>query len=426
MIFTSTRDKSLEVTFSQAILEGLAPDGGLFVPKNFPNIKLVDFDELETIPEIAKQFLGYFIDEGDLKENLPAICEKAFSFKIPLIPLDKNTHLLELYHGPTGAFKDVGARFLAQCLEYIDTRRTVLVATSGDTGSAVASAFYGLNNVNVAILFPKDKISDFQEMQLTCWDGNIISLKVRSDFDACQKMVKDAFRSDNFVQYKLTSANSINIGRLLPQCVYYVAASLWYSRKHGNNANFIIPTGNMGNALAGIWVKFLGFPIDRIILSCNSNDVIPKYFESNTFESAPSKQTLANAMDVGNPSNFERYIDLLNTNNVTSESLQITAFSVDDDRIKTSIFESKKIWNKIICPHTATATYIQHKQKLDDAIIVATAHPSKFREVVEPIIHQQIEIPNDLQKLSHNPRKFIEIDPLLESVAYCLQKFGSI
>ncbi|MFV2016354.1 MAG: threonine synthase, partial [Candidatus Heimdallarchaeota archaeon] len=306
MKFRSTRDTDTNTSLSDTLVQGLASDGGLFVPIKFPDYQLDDFLELDSLSEIAVHFLQPFFNGDRLQDHLKSICDNSFTFEIPLKYIDTNLAILELFHGPTGAFKDVGARFLAQCLGKLDMNLKILVATSGDTGSAVAAAFHEVRGVNVYVLYPKGMISDFQETQLTCWSDNITSLRIDGDFDTCQKMVKKAFSDNNLkLKHNLTSANSINIGRLLPQCVYYVSSSISYFKQHQRSASFVIPTGNMGNALAAIWVKEMGFPIDQIILACNENDTIVDYIQSNKYTPKISIRTLANAMDVGSPSNLE-------------------------------------------------------------------------------------------------------------------------
>ena len=402
MRFISTRDDNLSVSLSETILSGLASDGGLFVPEKFPKFTIDDFDSGKSLQEIAIILLKPFF-AGDILENkLESIINKALNFDIPVKKI--NSYLvLELFHGPTGAFKDVGARFLAQCFAELEEQRTILVATSGDTGSAVASAFYGLKNTKVVILYPKNKISAFQEMQLTCWDNNILSLRVDSDFDTCQNYVKQAFNDGQFEQFNLSSANSINMARVLPQMIYYAASSINYYREHNTPPSYIIPTGNMGNALACIWCKHMGIPVDRIILSTNSNDTIPIYLETGEFRAKASISTLANAMDVGNPSNLERY----RLGNINTE---LQSYSVTDEQISKTIKQVYESTGYAICPHTATAFYgLNNFEYLDNKILVSTAHPAKFADIVEPLIGHKIDIPNVLGELSKREEKVTDI-----------------
>jgi len=422
MKFTSTRS-DITVTLSTALKQGIAPDGGLYVPTELPTYTVDDFTSIDDLNQIAKSFLAPFFSDDNLEKMLDQICEETFSFPIPLRELPTGSHILELFHGPTGAFKDVGARFLAQCLSKIEDNLLVLVATSGDTGSAVAASFYRQSGVQVIILYPKDKISEFQEKQLTFWDENVLTLRIRGDFDKCQQLVKLAFHDQRRKQkYGLTSANSINIGRLLPQCVYYVQASLQYYRQYGKAPNLIIPTGNMGNALAAIWVKQMGLPISHIWMATNENTSIPEYFASGEYHPQPSIATLANAMDVGDPSNMERYLHLVEKNQEIEK--EIFAVSVSDEHIAESITEMSKSGVNV-CPHTATAVYVQQKYKIEDAILIATADPFKFKSIVSkysvlgvepsavlrPYLDSAIhvtEIPADLEELFNQIERFRE------------------
>ncbi len=422
MKFRSTRSKSEVVNLSDAIIKGLASDGGLYVPVNFPKFKVDEFIPLDSNVEIAYKFLLPFFKNDLLSDKLKEICESSFTFPLPLKTLNERLSVLELFHGPTGAFKDVGARFLANTLEKLPGKRTILVATSGDTGSAVASAFYKRQRSQIGILYPSGKISEFQEMQLTCWDTNVISYRVDADFDSCQSLVKQAFSDEGLRRnMNLSSANSINIGRLLPQCVYYVKASVEHYAKYGRYANFIIPTGNMGNALACIWVRKMGFPIKKIILSCNSNLTIPEYFQTRIFHGRPSVKTLANAMDVGNPSNMERFLDLEEQN----PQKDLSSISVSDTEIKTAILECYERLGYIICPHTATAYHAFRNSDIEEAIIVSTAMPVKFKEVIEPIVRKSIPIPVKFNEMMNRPRNYVEIQPLYELLKKSiLEKFS--
>ncbi|MDQ3804815.1 MAG: pyridoxal-phosphate dependent enzyme, partial [Acidobacteriota bacterium] len=254
MKYVSTRSSSPALGLSAAVQASLAPDGGLYVPEQFPAFAARDFDGLESLPEIAERFLRPFFEGDELAPHLGAVCREAFSFAVPLSELDETTAVLELFHGPTAAFKDVGARFLAACVSRLPGRRTVLVATSGDTGGAVAAAFHGRTGVEVVILFPLGLVSPRQQQQLTCWGGNVRAFAVRGDFDACQRVVKLAFADREWGRAKgLLSANSINLGRLLPQAAYHAAAGLWYLRRRGARPGLVVPTGNLGNAVAGFW-----------------------------------------------------------------------------------------------------------------------------------------------------------------------------
>lgn len=415
MKFRSTRTHDRYYSFSEALQLGLADDGGLFVPETFPKYDLNDFQDLYTFPEIAYRFLQPFFKGDSLDSMLKYICSHAFNFPLPLVRISEHREQFELFHGPTGAFKDIGARFLAQCMHALNVPITVLVATSGDTGSAVAAAFHKMDKIKVVVLFPKGKISAFQEKQLTCWDSNILSLRVQSDFDACQRLVKTVF-ADQALKHKfhLSSANSINIGRLLPQCAYYVAASLWYHQQTGAKANFIIPTGNMGNALAAIWARFMGFPISKIGLATNANTTISEYFASGKFIPRESIATIANAMDVGNPSNMERYLDL-------APQTDVFTYSVADEQIRTIIQQIHSKYGKAVDPHTATAYALQDEEAY---IVVSTAHPAKFADIVEPLIGT-VPLSSNLQKAFERPVQVVEIADDLEQLVEEIEKFTS-
>ncbi len=409
MKIVSTRDSDIATTLSAAIARGLADDGGLFVPERWPVFETRHFARVETLPEVARILLQPFFAGDPLERHLPDICHDAFNFPVVLRPLpDKgNTGVLELFHGPTAAFKDVGARFLAACIQRMqrdgDQPLTVLVATSGDTGGAVAAAFHDRPGVEVVLLYPRGMVSPRQEKQLTCWGGNVRACRVDGVFDDCQRLVKQAFSAAGLAGKRLSSANSINIGRLLPQTVYYAAAALWNWRETGKKASFVVPTGNLGNAVAAIWARHMGLPIEEITLATNANRVIPDFLDSGQWQPRQSVATLASAMDVGDPSNMERlrhlypgYEELLR---------QVSAWAVTDEQIEKQIVHDYRVHGQLWCPHTATAMYVydRHVDKTDDVkqIVVATAHPAKFETVIEPLIDDTIPVPPALEKLLH-------------------------
>jgi threonine synthase len=417
MYYTSTRDKSIRKTLSEAMLGGLADDGGLFVPETIPKINLADFTPDLSYPEFAEKLLHTFFAGDILDDQLKEICQEAFTFPIPLTQVNKNTFLLELSHGPTSSFKDIGARFLAACLNRLSEKQktTILVATSGDTGSAVASAFYQKPNINVIILYPKGQVSERQEHQITCWDDNINALAVKGSFDDCQRLIKSAFQDEWWKTHThLSSANSINIGRLLPQLTYYAYCSMQFYHQHKAQAGFIIPTGNLGNATAGYWAKLIGFPIREITLSTNANKAVPDYLQSGKFKARPSIATVANAMDVGNPSNFERLYDTYKNYLIFKEN--VTAYSVSDEEIKSTIKEYYEKYNIILCPHTATASFVREKLSAQPWIVVSTADASKFDTVIEPILKTVIPIPASLQTLLERKTYVHEIEPDLNEI----------
>src|SRR5437016_5916086 len=355
----STRSASQPVTLSEAIRQSIAPEGGLYVPESFPTFNAEEFAELNSWKEIGKRLLEPFFRDDDLRNHLWDICDEAFNFPITLSFLNNETAVLELFHGPTAAFKDVGARFLTACVARMPGRRAIIVATSGDTGGAVAAAFAERSDVEVVILFPKEKISARQQQQLTCWGDHVRAFAVRGVFDDCQRIVKTAFADREWSERRgLLSANSINLGRLLPQTVYYAASSLWYFRQLGAPPGYIIPTGNLGNAVAAFWTKAMGFPIREIVLATNRNRTLPDYFETGDWSPQPTVATLANAMDVGNPSNFER---LQNLHSLALLRQIARAFSVTDEEISQTIAAGIDRWEQIWCPHTATAVHVRER-----------------------------------------------------------------
>src|SRR5690606_33962233 len=299
-----------------------------------------------------------FFADDRLASALPELCEEAFDFPIPLRELTTGTAVLELFHGPTAAFKDVGARFLAAALSRLNAGResplTILVATSGDTGGAVAAAFHGREGVRVIVLYPLGRVSPRQEKQLTVWGGNVRALAVRGDFDACQRMVKEALADPELQgRARLSSANSINLGRLLPQMVYYADASLRYLREHGVAPGFIVPTGNLGNAVACLWAQQVGMPIREVVVATNANPAISHYLTSGRWEPRPTIAALATAMDVGNPSNFERFDQL--SGGWTQARRRMRAIRVTDEEIRATIRSGPTRWGEVWDPHTATA-----------------------------------------------------------------------
>jgi threonine synthase len=392
MKFKSSRSSNQNaISLNEALSAGLAPDGGLFIPDHIEKININE----GTLPEVAKQLLKQFFKGDLLESHLSNICDKTFNFPCKLSDITSELSHLELFHGPTAAFKDYGARFLARCYGHLDKERVILVATSGDTGGAVAAAFDGVKNTKVVVLYPKDGVSLLQEHQLTCWSENILSLRVEGTFDDCQRLVKEAFVDVDFKnQYSLTSANSINIGRLMPQMTYYAYSSLKYFNSKNVKPNYIIPTGNMGNAMACFWSKASGLPIGDIILVTNANDIIPKALETGKLVAKPSVKTLANAMDVGLPSNFERYETLKGD----SDIYQTKSYSVNDEQIKEAMKGAFGDHRLSLCPHTATAYYIWKREKIANAIIVGTAHPAKFQEVSDSV-GIKTELPKSLTKI---------------------------
>ncbi len=415
MQFASTRGKSPTVTASTAILQGLAPDGGLYIPEAFPAPDTLGITASMPYHEMALRMLTPFFTGDQLETELEEICREAFSFPVPLHWYNNRQAVLELFHGPTAAFKDFGARFLAGAMERLTeesgTPLTILVATSGDTGGAVAAAFHGKRSINVKVLFPHRRVSKRQEKQLTCWGDNVMAYAVNGAFDDCQRMVKRAFMDrDLATRYHLTSANSINLGRLLPQSVYYMYAAMQFEKRNGHAPVVVIPSGNVGNSVGAYWARAMGAPIERIILAVNANRTIPDYLESGVYEPRESIATLANAMDVGDPSNMERLIALFGDIECIRE--QVSAISVSDREIRESI---RKVWKShryAVCPHTAAGERVRNTAvPSENSIVVATAHPAKFDTIVEPLIDRELDIPVSLKALLEKESACSLIEP---------------
>ena len=419
MRFASTRGRAPEVGFSAALVQGLAPDGGLYVPQSWPQFGLEGWPAQAELPTLAEPLVQRFAEGDALALRAGEIVRDAFNFPAPLVPLtaDGRLSVLELFHGPTAAFKDFGARFLAACMTRIRAGNPkplrILVATSGDTGGAVAAAFHRRPGIEVVVLFPKGLVSPTQERQLTCWGDNVTSLAVRGTFDDCQRLVKEAFQDPNLqATAELSSANSINLGRLLPQAAYYVATSLAVWRRTGEKASFIIPSGNLGNSVACLWARQMGLPIGEIILAHNANRTVPDYLQSGVLQPRPSVATLASAMDVGNPSNLERMSQLFP--DAAQLGRQIEAVSISDEQISRRIVTDFATRGQVWCPHTATAAeaYEQlapERRANGQWVLVATAHPAKFREIVEPLIGQDVAVPDNLRRLFELPSQYSEI-----------------
>jgi threonine synthase len=430
--FVSSRGAAPPVSLSEAIAQGLAPDGGLYIPTRLPAVDRAGFAGVSRLPQIARAALGGFFDGDPLQPALGAIADAALDLAAPTTAVTAcpdPLFALELYHGPTAAFKDFGARFLAESLQRLETqapqRLTVLVATSGDTGGAVAAAFHRRPWVRVVILYPAGLVSPRQEQQLTCWGDNVSSLRIAGTFDDCQRLVKEAFGDSALGRrHRFSSANSINIGRLLPQMVYYAASSLEIERRAQAKASYIIPAGNLGNAFAAVWARALGFPIARIVLAHNINRAVPDFLQTGVWQPRPSIATLASAMDVGNPSNMERIRALYPTMAEIRE--QLSADSVDDATIRTRIGEDFMHYGREWCPHTATAAEVYSRLSARERrdrpwVLVATAHPAKFNDIVEPIIGKPVAVPESLDRLLRLPQHAVDLPPTLEAVAAALE-----
>src|SRR6185436_16310929 len=438
MRFNTTRGPAPAVSFTEALFEGLAPDGGLYVPDA---IEPWTADELARLPrrtltEIGLRALRPFTRGEIDPATLEAVVVEALNFEIPLVELEPGIFVLELFHGPTFAFKDVGARVMARLMASLHRGSeplVVLAATSGDTGSAVAHAFHRVPNTRVVVLYPDGRVSPTQEAQLTMFNGeraNVRAFAVAGSFDDCHRLTREAFGDTELRRrVRLTSANSVNVGRLLPQSVYYFHAVAQMrqqngaaSAANGGDVVFSTPSGNFGNLTAGLLAKRAGLPIERFVAATNANDVVPEYLDTGMFTPRPSVATLANAMDVGHPSNFER-MSWLYGGDVDAMRRDIAGCHFSDDDVRETIqrvFESR---GYLLDPHSAIA-YLGlkgHRRRAGQAgILLATAHPAKFAEIVEPIIGREVEKPAALALALARPRHIIRIEPSLAAVVATL------
>ena len=407
MLYFSTNNQSSPVDFKEATIQGQAPDKGLYFPSSIPRVdgrmikNMEDYSNDAIAFDVIKPYVGDSIP-GNILKN---IVEETISFSMPLVPITDSIYSLELFHGPTLAFKDVGARFMSRCLGYFVKEQpkkvTVLVATSGDTGGAVANGFYDVPNVEVIILYPSGKVSTVQEKQLTTLGKNIHPLEVNGSFDDCQQMVKDVFAdAASFKNLLLTSANSINVARWLPQQFYYFFAYKQWPDK--NNPPVIsVPSGNFGNICAGILAKASGLPVQHFIAACNANDTVPEFLRSNHYQAKKAVNTISNAMDVGNPSNFVRILQIFEQQ-LANLKQEVSAYSVNDDKTKATLRKVYKEFNYLLDPHGAVGFHAledylkQHPSQ--KGIVVETAHPVKFFDVVEPIINEPVPIPTAIEQ----------------------------
>ncbi|PHR72924.1 MAG: threonine synthase [Lutibacter sp.] len=434
MQYYSLNNNSPKVSFQEAVVKGLAPDKGLYFPEEIKSLDATFFQNIDSYSnneiafELIKQFVGDEIPTTILKK----IIADVLSFDFPLIEVEKDIYSLELYHGPTMAFKDVGARFMARCLSYFNKRNptqvTVLVATSGDTGGAVASGFLGVKGVDVVILYPSGKVSDIQEKQLTTLGQNIRALEVDGVFDDCQAMVKEAFLDTSITtKMQLTSANSINIARWLPQMFYFTFAykqlkMSFRAESRNKKLIFSVPSGNYGNICAGMMAQKLGLPIDLFIASTNANKVVPTYLETEIYEPKPSIQTIANAMDVGDPSNFIR-IEKLHENNFEKLKNNLHSYSFTDDQTRDAMQNLYANHNYIADPHGAIG-YLGVKKYLESnnaqCIFLETAHPIKFLPVIDPKIASEIKIPEQIKSVLGKEKVATQISEYSELKVFLL------
>lgn len=417
MKYFSTKGEVTPVSFQDAIFKGLPTDNGLFMPEEIPLLPASFFENISnlSLPEIGFRVIHPFVD-GEIPDNeLNLLLEDTLNFDIPLVKIKEGVYSLELFHGPTLAFKDVGARFLARSLSYFTKQKnrklTVLVATSGDTGSAVANGFHNVPNIEVIILYPSGKVSSFQEQQMTTLGENITALEVDGTFDDCQKLVKDAFLDRELRSTKnLTSANSINMARLLPQAVYYFYAWAQLSDKEKKNTVFSIPSGNYGNLSAGLIAQQMGLPVKHFLACSNSNDTVPQYLWNGKFEPKPSVTTISNAMDVGNPSNFVRMLHLFRGSH-SNMSEYISGYAYTDESTRKTIQQIYALNGYVLDPHGAVGYMglvdYQNSHNVT-GIVLETAHPVKFNATVEAEIGMKVPLPSHI-KLTNLEKKSIPI-----------------
>lgn len=427
MKYYSLNNRAIKVSFQEAVIQGLAPDKGLYFPEHITPIESVFYDNIENLSneaiafEVIKQFVGDEIPRAALKQ----ILAETLCFDFPLVEVEKEVYSLELFHGPTMAFKDVGARFMARCLAYFnkdnsDSKNTVLVATSGDTGGAVASGFLGVEGVEVVILYPSGKVSDIQEKQLTTLGQNITALEVDGVFDDCQDMVKKAFLDESLNHKNLTSANSINIARWLPQMFYFFFAYKQL-KKSGKSIVVSCPSGNFGNICAGILAKKLGLPIEHFVAATNVNDTVPRFLENGNYDPKPSKATISNAMDVGNPSNFVRIQEMYD-HDLKAFEKDFSSFSFSDEETTEALKHIYEISGYVAEPHGAVG-YLGLKKQLETntesiGVFLETAHPVKFLEIVEKTLNVKLLIPVQIESVMGKEKKSIKIKSYEELKAF--------
>ena len=430
MQFYSLNHSSPKVSFKEAVIKGIAPDKGLYFPERIPKInkkifdRIDDYSNQELAYEMIKEFVGGDIPEADLK----SIIEDTLNFDFPLVPIEENVFCLELFHGPTMAFKDVGGRFMARCLSYFNKKQTtevtVLVATSGDTGGAVASGFLGVKGVNVLILYPSGKVSEVQEKQLTTLGQNIKALEVDGTFDDCQAMVKTAFLDTEITDsIQLTSANSINVARWLPQ-MFYFAFAYKQLKDRSKKLVFSTPSGNFGNICAGFMAQQLGLPINHFIASTNANRVVPNFMVNGIYEPLKSVATISNAMDVGDPSNFIRIREIFK-NNFKQLQKNLSSYSFSDYQTREAMQDVHTETDYVMDPHGAVGylglkQYL-NKQRKTQGIFLETAHPVKFLDVVEPVIQKRIPFPPQIEEIMDRKKVAEAISTYDELKAFLLK-----
>jgi threonine synthase len=430
MKYYSLNNRLHKVSFKDAAITGIAPDKGLYFPENIPQLDADFIENIENYTEadIAYKVIAPFIGDEIPEAELRQIIEETLSFNFPLVEVEEDVYSLELFHGPTMAFKDVGARFMSRCLNYFTRddagkQVTVLVATSGDTGGAVASGFLGVEGINVVILYPSGKVSDVQEKQLTTLGQNITAFEVEGTFDDCQDMVKKAFLDDALKDVSLTSANSINIARWLPQMFYYFFAYKEL-RKKGKPLVFAVPSGNFGNICAGMMAKKMGLPVAHFVAATNANDTVPRYMHTQEYMPNSTVETMSNAMDVSNPSNFVRILELFD-NQFAKLDEELTSYSFTD---KETIAALQKVYteDEYLCdPHGAVGylglkKYLADKHSNYTGVFLETAHPVKFADSINKNLAIELPIPEQIKSVMNGEKKVTAISNYEELKDYLL------
>ena len=433
MKYYSTNKQAPQASLSEAVVRGLATDRGLYMPERIKPLPQEFFDGIEkmTFQEIAYHVADAFFGEDIPADDLRHIVYDTLAFDAPVVHVDGNIHSLELYHGPTLAFKDVGARFMARLLGYFNAQLdgkglvNVLVATSGDTGSAVANGFLGVEGIHVYVLYPKGKVSAIQEVQFTTLGQNITALEVDGVFDDCQRLVKSAFMDTELnAHMRLTSANSINVARFLPQAFYYFYAYAQMKRQgKADELVICVPSGNFGNLCAGLFAHRMGLPIKRFIAANNRNDIFYQYLLTGDYNPRPSVQTIANAMDVGDPSNFARILDLYGHSHETICSL-ISGATYNDEQIAETVADTYSRTGYLLDPHGACGyrALCEMLQPGEQGVFLETAHPAKFRDTVESIVKTEVEIPEKLQAFMRGTKQSVPMTADFEDFKAYLMK----
>jgi threonine synthase len=433
MNFVSTLGRSAPASLEEALFRGLAPDGGLYIPEPLPKLAPSSLERIHsgTWPERAREVVRSLFKGSLEAEVLDSICAQALDFPLPVVGLTDQIYVLELFHGPTQAFKDFGARFLAGLMSHFrkerDSPTTVLTATSGDTGGAVAQAFAGKPGIRVVVLFPEGRVTPRQERQFSTLGGNVLALAVQGDFDDCQRLAKETFQDRSLSDsLGLTSANSINVGRFLPQATYFFELWAQVQQRQSNRTRILIsvPSGNFGNLAAGLLAKSMGMDGVSFLAATNQNDTVPEYLLTGNLRTRPSVQTLSTAMDVGNPSNLSRILHLYG-DDLNALRKDVVGRSLSDEETQICIRSVHEETGHVLDPHSAVG-YGALKKELESrpeeiGVVLATAHPSKFAEVVEPVLGQEIPMPAELAACLERERKVTPVEPSLEALREVLQ-----